>query len=64
LTTIAAVAVLLPWVIDKTHIDSAHPSAADTVLAEQPLNGLGGGVSIREVSQTTPFSMVASPATT
>ena len=35
------------------------PSADDTVLSQQPLAGVGGGESIREISQDTPFSMVA-----
>jgi uncharacterized protein with LGFP repeats len=59
LSAIAATVVLLPWALDRTHADTDHPRAADTRLAEQPLNGLGGGVSVREVSQSTPFSMVA-----
>jgi uncharacterized protein with LGFP repeats len=59
LTAIAATVVLLPWALDKTPADATHPRAADTRLAEQPLNGLGGGISVREVSQATPFSMVA-----
>jgi uncharacterized protein with LGFP repeats len=36
-----------------------RPTAADTQLAQQPLTGVGGGVTVREVSQATPFSMVA-----
>ena len=39
--------------------DKDGPSAADTVLSQQPLTGLGGGQTIREISQATPFSMVA-----
>ncbi|WP_099025261.1 N-acetylmuramoyl-L-alanine amidase [Mycolicibacterium palauense] len=35
------------------------PQAADTRLSEMPLAGVGGGVTVREVSQDTPFSMVA-----
>ncbi len=35
------------------------PKAADTVLSQQPLTGVGGGVTVREISQPTPFSMVA-----
>lgn len=59
LTAIAATVVLLPWALEGTPPDSDHPRAADTRLAEQPLTGLGGGVTIREISQQTPFSMVA-----
>ncbi|OBF30024.1 N-acetylmuramoyl-L-alanine amidase [Mycobacterium sp. ACS4331] len=58
LTAIAATAVILPWAVDDTPAQDA-PSAANTRLVEQPLDGLGGGESIREVSQATPFSMVA-----
>ena len=35
------------------------PSADDTVLTQQPLTGVGGGETVREISQDTPFSMVA-----
>ncbi|CAN5383400.1 N-acetylmuramoyl-L-alanine amidase [soil metagenome] len=59
LTAIAATVVLLPWALDSSPADSDHPRAADTRLTEQPLTGLGGGVTIREISQKTPFSMVA-----
>lgn len=48
---------------DSTDHDQPHPAeqphAADTVLNTQPLTGLGGGTSIRNISQPTPFSMVA-----
>jgi uncharacterized protein with LGFP repeats len=33
--------------------------AEDTVLVQQPLAGVGGGETIREISQDTPFTMVA-----
>src|SRR5579884_3988275 len=63
LTAIAATAVLLPWAIASGlgHPDQRHQAgrAGDTQLTQQPLVGLGGGVTIREVSQATPFSMVA-----
>jgi uncharacterized protein with LGFP repeats len=51
--------VILPWAVEGTPEYREHPSAEDTRLAEQPLNGLGGGVTVREISQPTPFSMVA-----
>ncbi|MFN8068200.1 MAG: N-acetylmuramoyl-L-alanine amidase [Mycolicibacterium insubricum] len=35
-----------------------HPEPAAT-LAEQPLDGVGGGTTVREVSQDRPFSLVA-----
>jgi hypothetical protein len=53
LTAIAATVVLLPWAIDGTPEHREHPSAEDTLLAEQPLNGVGGGVTVREVSPAT-----------
>ncbi len=59
LTAIAATVVILPWAIDGSSVQQDSPRAADTLLAEQPLPGLHGGVSVRELSQSTPFSMVA-----
>lgn len=60
-TALAATVVILPWAITGVpgteHKDG--PSAADTLLNQQPLTGLGGGQTIREISQSTPFSMVA-----
>ena len=54
----AATAVLLPMAINGLPPDQP-PRAADTRLAEQPLAGIGGGETVREISQATPFSMVA-----
>jgi uncharacterized protein with LGFP repeats len=61
LTAIAATVVIVSWVVYPTrHSDhAAPPSAPDTQLAEQPLIGLGGGVTVRELTQETPFSLVA-----
>src|SRR6516165_10448940 len=61
LTAIAATVVIVSWVGDATHDRGAPdpPRPHDTQLAEQPLIGLGGGVTVREVSQDTPFSLVA-----
>jgi uncharacterized protein with LGFP repeats len=61
LTAIAATAVLVSWVGGATRDGNAPNSArsGDTRLAEQPLIGLGGGVTVRELSQSTPFSLVA-----
>ena len=59
-TAIAATLVVLPWAINGLPDDSDQRPAADAPqLAEQPLSGLGGGESIREIHQDTPFSMVA-----
>ncbi|ORX06663.1 N-acetylmuramoyl-L-alanine amidase [Mycolicibacillus trivialis] len=60
LTAIAATVVILPWALDGGAEDRPAPaSAADTRLAEQALPDLGGGVSVRELSQDTPFSLIA-----
>lgn len=61
LTAIAATVIIVSWVGDATR-DRGAPEPArphDTQLAEQPLVGLGGGVTVRELSQDTPFSLVA-----
>jgi len=60
-TAIAATVVILPWAITGGPGSDRKdgPSAADTVLNQQPLTGLGGGETLREISQPTPFSMVA-----
>ncbi len=61
LTAIAATVVIVSWVGDATRDRGAPdpPRPHDTQLAEQPLIGLGGGVTVREVTQDTPFSLVA-----
>ena len=61
LTAIAATVVIVSWVADTTR-DRGTPSpppARDTQLVEQPLIGLAGGVTVREISQDAPFSLVA-----
>src|SRR6516165_7792872 len=62
-TAVVATVVILPWAADPAigHRDEPHQALrpGDTHLAQQPLVGLGGGVTVREISQTTPFSMVA-----
>ncbi|CAJ1578564.1 N-acetylmuramoyl-L-alanine amidase [[Mycobacterium] wendilense] len=59
LTAIAATVVILPWALDGSQSQRDQPSAEDTRLIEQPLDGVGGGTTVREISQPTPFSMVA-----
>jgi uncharacterized protein with LGFP repeats len=61
LTAIAATVVIVSWVVDPTRDRAAPtpPPARDTQLAQQPLIGLGGGVTVRELTQDTPFSLVA-----
>ncbi len=59
--TFAVTAVVVAWVAGST-LNKAAPSpsaARDTKLTEQPLIGLGGGVTVRELTQDTPFSLVA-----
>jgi uncharacterized protein with LGFP repeats len=58
-TAIVATAVMLPWALDSGTEQREHHATVDTHLTQQPLVGLGGGVTIREISQPTPFSMVA-----
>ncbi len=36
-----------------------HADPAPTTLAEQPLDGVGGGTTVREITQDKPFSLVA-----
>lgn len=61
LTAMAVTAVIVSWVLPNRPPDNAHktPPTRDTQLAEQPLIGLGGGVTVRELTQDTPFSLVA-----
>ncbi len=61
LTAIAATVVIVSGAAGTTrdrHAPERH-RARDTQLAEQPLSGLGAGVTIRELSQENPFSLVA-----
>lgn len=59
-TAIAATAILLPWAISGLPGEGdRHSTAGAPQLAQQPLTGLGGGESIREVHQDRPFSLVA-----
>ena len=60
LTAIAATVVIVSWIVDPTRESApAPPPARDTQLAQHPLIGLGGGVTVRELTQSTPFSLVA-----
>ncbi|GJF13246.1 N-acetylmuramoyl-L-alanine amidase [Mycolicibacterium cyprinidarum] len=58
-TALAATVVLLPWALTGTPGDDGRPAAQDPQVVQQPLVGLGGGETIREIHQETPFSMVA-----
>ena len=57
-TAIAATAVILPWGIGRAP-ERQVPRAGDVQLNQQPLIGLAGGVTIREIASRQPFSMVA-----
>jgi uncharacterized protein with LGFP repeats len=59
LTAIAATVVLAPWAIDGIPANTRPASPAQAELSQQPLVGIAAGVTIREVSQATPFSMFA-----
>ena len=60
LTAFAATVVIVAWVLNRPAADPGELAPArDTRLSEQPLIGLGGGVTVREVTQDTPFSLVA-----
>ncbi len=59
-TALAGTVVILPWAVVGTPFgDDERPLAEQTQLFAQPLTGLGGGETIREVHQDTPFSLVA-----
>lgn len=56
----AATVVIVAWIANRPPASSHEPSPTpNTQLAEQPLIGLGGGVTVRELTQDTPFSLVA-----
>jgi len=59
LSALTATAILLPWAIDDVPAPDSQTRAADTRLAEQALVGVAGGETVLEVTQGTPFSMVA-----
>ena len=60
-TAVAATVVILPWALNGAPgpAGDERPRAEDTVLNEQALADVGGGETVREVSQDTPFSMIA-----
>jgi uncharacterized protein with LGFP repeats len=61
LTAIAATVVIVSAVAEATRDRGVPdpPPAHETQLTEQPLIGLGAGVTVREVTQDKPFSLVA-----
>lgn len=60
-TAIATTALIVSWVVHGPPFGSAHEGTTtqDTRLSEQPLVGVGGGETVRELTQDTPFSLVA-----
>ena len=61
-TAIAATVFVVPLAVNgglPGHTRHDKVRAEDTVLVQQPLAGVGGGETVREISQETPFSMVA-----
>ncbi|HKV18141.1 MAG TPA: cold-shock protein, partial [Mycobacterium sp.] len=59
-TAIAGTVVILPWALPSTPFDEdRRPLAEQTQMSQLPLTDLGGGETIREVHQETPFSLVA-----
>lgn len=58
-TAIMASVVVVPWAVNGMPARHNVPVADETLLVSQSLTGVGGGETVREVSQETPFSMVA-----
>jgi uncharacterized protein with LGFP repeats len=60
-TAIAATVVMLPLAVYGIPADDGTDAStrAAPQLAQQPLNDVGGGETVREIHQSTPFSMVA-----
>lgn len=56
LSAVLGTVAILPWAVSGLPEDSAP---AETAITQQPLTELGGGETIREIHQDTPFSMVA-----
>ncbi|ORW52767.1 cold-shock protein [Mycobacterium parmense] len=61
MTAVIATVVIVSWMTGtaRDRDPASGPQRRDTLLAEQPLVGLGGGVTVRELTQDTPFSLVA-----
>lgn len=60
-TAIMASVVVVPWAVNGTPAGHRHSERAvdNTAVVSQPLIGVGGGETTREITQATPFSMVA-----
>ena len=61
LTAVVATVVIVAWMLNRAPGggDPAPSRTSDTQLAEHALVGLGAGVTVREITQATPFSLVA-----
>ena len=60
-SAVAATVVMLPWAVSGLPSDAHDPHRLATapLIVERPLTGIGGGETIRDIHQDTPFSMVA-----
>ncbi len=61
-TAVAVTVFVVPLAVNgglPGHVRHDAVRAEDTVLVQQPLAGVGGGETIREISQDDPFAMVA-----
>ena len=59
-SAVAATVVIVPWAVDGLPGNhDEQPLASTPLIVERPLTGVGGGETIRELHQETPFSMVA-----
>jgi uncharacterized protein with LGFP repeats len=59
-SAVAATVVMLPWALDGLPGEHRQqPLATAPLIVEQPLTGIGGGETVREIHQETPFSLVA-----
>ena len=58
-TAIMASVVVVPWAVNRMPARHNVPVADETLLVSQSLTGWAAGRRSREVSQETPFSMVA-----
>jgi uncharacterized protein with LGFP repeats len=59
-TAVAVTVITVVWAIGTVGGNREQPvQAPGTRFAQRPLIGVGGGVTVREISQPAPFSMVA-----
>ncbi|AFM19687.1 uncharacterized protein potentially involved in peptidoglycan biosynthesis [Mycolicibacterium chubuense NBB4] len=58
-TALAATVVLLPWAITGAPGERKPETRSAPTVVEEPLGGLGGGETIREIHRDTPFALVA-----